>query len=99
MAPRERGTGEPALTRYMVIESFAAGRLNDVYQRFHAKGRMLPEGLHYIESWLSTDGRRCFQLMETEDPSLFGIWEKSWQDLVEFEVVELGEKPAQGSEA
>jgi len=87
------------LTRYMVIESFAAGRLNDVYERFHSKGRMLPEGLHYIESWLSKDGRRCFQLMETEDPSLFGVWEKSWQDLVEFEVVELGEKPGQGSAA
>jgi Protein of unknown function (DUF3303) len=77
----------------MVIESFRAGCLNAVYERFHSKGRILPQGLHYIDSWLAIDGGRCFQLMETDDPSLFGVWKMSWQDLVEFEVVELGDKP------
>lgn len=79
---------------YMVIEHFQAGKLEDVYQRFHSKGRMLPDGLVFIDSWLSSDGLRCFQLMETDDDSLFVEWEKSWSDLARFEVVELRERPA-----
>jgi hypothetical protein len=66
---------------------------SQVYERFEGKGRMLPEGLTYIDSWLEKDGDRCFQLMETHDPSLFDRWMDSWKDLVSFEIVELGEKP------
>jgi len=54
---------------------------------------MLPEGLVYLNSWLEKDGDRCFQLMETDDPSLFEVWFEHWRDLVAMEVVELGEKP------
>jgi len=64
-----------------------------IYERFHQKGRMLPLGLTYIDSWLTCDGDRCFQLMETDDRSLFKIWTENWNDLVKFEIVELGEKP------
>jgi hypothetical protein len=77
----------------MVIEHFAPGMKNKVYERFEEKGRMLPEGLTYIDSWLEKDGDRCFQLMETADPSLFDQWMDSWKDLVSFEIIELGEKP------
>ncbi|HEX4629954.1 MAG TPA: DUF3303 family protein [Chthoniobacterales bacterium] len=81
------------MKRYMVIEHFAPGMKNKVYERFEEKGRMLPEGLTYIDSWLEKDGDRCFQLMETADPSLFDQWMDSWKDLVSFEIIELGEKP------
>jgi Domain of unknown function (DUF3303) len=77
----------------MVIETFRHGCRAKVYERFHQKGRMLPEGLVYLNSWLERDGDRCFQLMETDDPSLFDVWLKNWNDLVAMQIVELGEKP------
>ena len=81
------------MKRYMVIEHFAPGATTKIYERFHQKGRMLPEGLIYIDSWLEKDGNRCFQLMETSDRSLFEAWADCWKDLVRFEIIELGEKP------
>ena len=73
--------------RYMVIETFTQGA-RPVYARAAERGRMLPEGLEYVESWI--DERRldrCFQLMETEDLSLFDEWTAKWSDLAEFEIV------------
>jgi hypothetical protein len=81
------------MKQYMVIESFLPGCKEKVYERFHQKGRMLPEGLAYVNSWLEKSGDRCFQLMETDDPFLFQVWLDEWKDLVAMEVVELGEKP------
>jgi len=81
--------------QYMVIETYKPGCKDKVYQRFDQKGRMHPEGLVYINSWLEKDGDRCFQLMETNDPLLFQQWIKRWNDLVEFEIIEIGEKPAE----
>jgi hypothetical protein len=81
------------MKRYMVIERFAPGMKTKAYERFEEKGRMLPEGLTYIDSWLEKDGDRCFQLMETNDRSLLDRWTESWKDLVRFEIIELGEKP------
>ena len=71
----------------MVIETFTRGA-RPVYERAAERGRMLPPGLEYVDSWI--DERtldRCFQLMETDDPSLFDGWIASWSDLAEFEVV------------
>jgi len=71
----------------MVIETFTQGP-RPVYARAAERGRMLPPGLVYLDSWI--DERRldrCFQLMETEDPSLFQEWIAQWSDLVDFEVV------------
>jgi Protein of unknown function (DUF3303) len=73
--------------RYMVIETFTQGP-GPVYARAAERGRMLPPGLQYLDSWV--DARRldrCFQLMETEDPRLLDAWTRQWRDLVEFEVV------------
>ena len=81
------------MTQYMVIETFFPGCKEKIYERFHAKGRMLPDGLIYLNSWLEKEGDRCFQLMETGDPKLFDLWMRHWQDLVSFEIVEIGEKP------
>ncbi len=82
------------MKKFMVIEKFNLGCKDQVYQRFHQHGRMLPEGLHYIHSWLEKKGDRCFQLMETANPDLFDTWTNKWNDLTEFEIIELGDKPA-----
>jgi hypothetical protein len=81
------------MKKYMVVESFNTGCKEKIYDRFHRKGRMLPEGLAYVNSWLEKDGDRCFQLMETNDPGLFQVWLEQWKDLMKIEVIELGEKP------
>ena len=78
--------------KYMVIETFAPGKRSAVYERYHKHGRLLPDGLHYIDSWVEKHGDRCFQLMETSRPELFDEWIKRWQDLVSFEIVELEPK-------
>lgn len=79
---------------YMVIERFLPGCKERVYERFNAEGRMLPEGLAYIDSWLEKDGNRCFQLMKTADPRLFRSWCQHGCDLIDFEVVEIGQTPS-----
>ncbi len=81
------------VAKFMVIENFRPGTLDEVYKRFYEKGRMLPEGLSCIDSWLENKGHRCFQLMETSDQSLFSEWMKNWDDLAEFEIIEIGERP------
>lgn len=85
--------------RYLVIEHFRDGALEAIYARFHSKGRMLPADLHYLDSWLAADGRRCFQLMETARFESFAEWTPCWQDLADFEIIELGDKPAAGAAA
>ncbi len=84
------------MKQYMVIEHFTPGLKDKIYERFHAKGRMLPDGLNYLNSWLEKDGNRCFQLMETNDPKLFQVWFENWKDFGTIDVVEIGEKPAKG---
>ena len=81
------------MKQYMVIETFLPGCKEKIYERFFANGRMMPDGLEYVNSWLEKDGDRCFQLMQTGDPSLFQIWLAKWKDLMSAEIVELGEKP------
>jgi hypothetical protein len=72
---------------YMVIERYTHGP-GPVYARTSERGRMLPPGLTYLESWVEErDLNRCFQLMDTEEPSLLDQWVANWSDLVEFEIV------------
>ena len=75
--------------RFMVVEHFKDHSVRQVYRRAQEKGRMLPEGLEYIDSWVSADFERCFQLMKTEDPELFRKWIEKWEDLVDFEVIQV----------
>jgi hypothetical protein len=72
---------------YMVIESFRNHDAEAVYRRFREKGRMLPDGLKYIDSWVDVNRSRCFQLMECDDAALFRLWVACWDDLVDFEIV------------
>ena len=74
---------------FMVIEHFKNRDAAPVYKRFREQGRMAPEGLKYIDSWIETNFDKCFQLMECDDPELFQEWIANWQDLVDFEVIEV----------
>jgi hypothetical protein len=71
---------------YMVVEHFRDRDAVPVYRRFRERGRMAPEGLVYVSSWVDEGLERCYQLMETEDPKLLDEWMASWNDLVDFEV-------------
>ena len=73
----------------MVVEKFKPDCFDAVYERFHQKGRMLPEGLHYLNSWVSKEKNICYQLMETNKPELFEQWVQHWSDLTEFEIVPI----------
>ena len=59
-----------AKTLYMVIEHFKGGDAVPIYQRFRDHGRLAPQGLTYVSSWLDTKFERCYRLMETDDPQL-----------------------------
>ena len=72
---------------FMVIERFKNCDAKAVYRRFFEKGRMAPEGLTYVGSWIEANFDRCFQLMETDDVRLLQQWVLHWQDLCEFEFV------------
>jgi len=72
---------------YMVIERFKEGTAPEIYRRFRQRGRMMPEGLEYISSWIDLSFKICWQLMQTEDLALFDKWTANWRDLVDFEIV------------
>jgi len=70
----------------MVVENFRNGDPVPVYRRFRERGRLAPEGVQYVSSWVDEKLERCFQLMETDDRLLLDEWMEYWSDLVEFEV-------------
>jgi hypothetical protein len=71
---------------YMIVEDFR-GNPAAVYRRFRERGRLAPEGLRYVASWVSADLQRCFQVMECDDTRLLDQWMNQWNDLISFEVV------------
>jgi len=71
---------------YMIVERFRNGDPVPVYRRFRDQGRLAPDGLTYVASWVTTDLTRCYQLMECEDPALLEQWVAHWKDLGDFEV-------------
>jgi len=75
-----------AKTLYMVVEHFKNKDAAPVYKRFRERGRMAPEGLEYVSSWVDQKLERCYQLMEAEDRALLDQWIGNWSDIVDFEV-------------
>jgi hypothetical protein len=71
---------------YMVVEHFKGGDAVPVYRRFRDQGRLAPEGLTYVASWVDENLSRCYQLMEADDRRLLDEWMSHWSDLVDFEV-------------
>ncbi len=72
---------------FMIIETFRGQDSKPIYRRLRESGRHMPEGLAYIDSWISADLGRCFQLMEADDLSRSQQWISAWSDLMEFEVI------------
>jgi hypothetical protein len=83
---------------FMVIEKNRDAKA--VYERFREKGRMMPEGINYVASWVELNCDRCFQVMECDDAELLQKWASNWQDIVDFEFIpvlsskEMSEKMA-----
>lgn len=71
---------------YMIVETFRNRDMLPVYRRFRDHGRLAPEGVRYISSWVDDKLERCFQLMESEERALIDEWIARWSDLVDFEV-------------
>ena len=71
---------------YMIIEHYRNGDPRPVYARFRAKGRLAPDGLRYVNSWVTDDLAHCYQVMECDDRRLLDEWISAWSDLVDFEV-------------
>ncbi len=72
---------------FMVIEKFRNQNAKAAYRRFRDQGRLTPEGLTFVSSWVAADLGRCFQVMECEDVVLLQRWAAEWSDLVEFEII------------
>jgi len=72
--------------RYMILESFKGDPIR-VYRRFRDQGGMAPAGLRYVDSWVTQDLQRCYQVMECDDPALLQQWTDRWKDIVDFEVI------------
>ena len=72
---------------FMVIERFRNRDPKPVYRRLRERGRLMPEGLRFVDSWVEPGFERCFQLMETEDARLLQKWVACWTDLMEFEIL------------
>jgi hypothetical protein len=72
---------------FMVIENFREQNAKAVYRRFHERGRMMPDGLTFVSSYVAADLGRCFQVMEANDVTLLQRWVAEWSDLIDFEIV------------
>lgn len=72
---------------YMIIEHFRGGDPLPVYRRFRDRGRLAPDGLRYVSSWVTHDMRRCYQVMECDDLALLEAWMANWRDVTDFEVI------------
>lgn len=71
---------------YMIIEHFHPGKLRELYQRFDEKGRMLPDGVKYVDSWVNEDMTLCYQVMESESVDKLHEWFRNWDDIVDFKI-------------
>ena len=71
---------------YMIIERFKGDDPVPVYRRFRDQGRLAPDDLKYVSSWVTSDMTRCYQVMECADRQLLERWMARWNDLVDFEV-------------
>jgi len=72
---------------YMIIERFHPGKVKEIYKRFDERGRMLPQGVEYINSWINEDVSVCYQVMESPSISLLHKWIAKWDDLAGFEII------------
>ena len=80
---------EPRLQSYLVVENFKNADAAPIYRRFRDQGRLAPEGLEYVASWVTADMTKCYQIMRCADRRLLERWIANWSDLIDFEVLEV----------
>jgi len=72
---------------FMVIERFRDGKAPEIYRRFRERGRMAPDDVKYVASWVDLEFNRCFQVMEADNEAGLKEWTKHWDDLTDFEII------------
>jgi mannose-1-phosphate guanylyltransferase len=72
---------------FMIIEKFHPGKVKNLYQRFEEKGRLMPDGVNYINSWIDPEISICYQVMESDSEVKIHEWISNWNDLADFEVI------------
>ena len=72
---------------FMIIEKFHPGKVKTLYQRFEENGRLMPEGVSYINSWIDSKINICYQVMESDSEVKIHEWISNWNDLADFEVI------------
>jgi hypothetical protein len=75
-----------AIVLYMIVEHFKNDDPIPVYRRFRDQGRLAPDGLQYVSSWVDDKLENCFQIMETSNRNLLDQWIEHWSDIVEFDI-------------
>jgi hypothetical protein len=78
---------------FMVIEHFRPGQAPEVYRRFRDRGRMAPDGVQYVSSWVDLHFQRCFQVMEADNEGSLRQWTANWDDLIDFEIIPVRTSP------
>ena len=73
--------------QYIIIEKFHPGKVKELYQRFAEKGRLMPEGVNYINSWIDEDVKTCYQVMNSDSLEKLHEWINNWEDLADFEII------------
>ena len=71
----------------MIIEKFHEGKIRSVYERFDKRGRMIPDGVRYVNSWITEDIKTCYQVMESVSEEKLKEWISNWNDLCDFEII------------
>ena len=71
----------------MVVEHFKPGTAPEIYRRFRERGRMAPDDVNYVASWVDLTFERCFQILEADSEARLREWTKHWDDLTDFEIV------------
>lgn len=77
------------MNTYLIIEHYKEGKAKAIYDRFLEKGRMLPGGVEYVNSWVEENLTTCYQIMRSENIELLNVWIHQWNDLVDFEVIKV----------
>ncbi len=74
---------------YMIIEHYKPGKTEEIYNRLSEKGRMLPDGVEFVNSWIEDNLQKCYQVMKSETPEKLDEWINNWKDLVDFEIIRV----------
>ncbi|HVZ98636.1 MAG TPA: DUF3303 family protein [Chitinophagaceae bacterium] len=72
---------------FMIIEIFREGKIKELYQRFSEKGRQLPAGVTYVNSWIDENVTTCYQVMESDAADKIKEWTLLWEDVANFTII------------